>query len=107
MEAASLNIGQTVRTFAHRYGVAAFWRWWVGQLNALVPAGTRNAIRRRRLYPIIAFEPGAAVLSVPHVEDNTLAFVESARIPVTDDAGAAALAGRAAIDALPRNSYSN
>ena len=90
-----------MRNAAHRYGLSAFWRWWVGQLVPLIPAGPRNALRRRRLWPILAFEPDAAVLYVPQVADGFLAFAETARIPVSEEPSSLAKAGRAAIDALP------
>ena len=94
-----------MRNAAHRYGFSVFWRWWLDQLMPLIPAGPRNAMRRRRLWPILAFQSDAAVLFVPHVTDGTLAFAEAARIPASDDPSVVAKAGRAAIDALPRGPY--
>ena len=103
MEPTNLNF--RMRNVAHRYGLSAFWRWWSGQLVPLIPAGPRNAMRRRRLWPILAFESDAAVLFVPQVTNGTLAFAEAARIPVSEDLPGIAKAGRAAIDALPRGPY--
>jgi general secretion pathway protein L len=85
-----------------RLGLRAFWRWWVGELLPLIPEGPRNTLRRRRLRPILAFEPDAAVLWAPGVVNGTLAFAETARIPLAGDPAAIARSGRAAIAALPR-----
>ena len=106
MEPTNPNFRQSLRHAAHRYGLSGFWRWWSGQLAPLIPAGPRNAMRRRRLRPILAFEADVAVLFVPNVANGTLAFAEIARIPVSEDLPAVAKAGRAAIDALPRSPYS-
>jgi len=93
-----------LRNAARRYGLSAFWRWWSDQIVGLIPPGPRNALRRRRLWPILAFEKDSATLFVPQVGNGGLAFAEVARVPVSDDP-AAAMAGRAAIDALPRGAY--
>jgi general secretion pathway protein L len=93
------------RQIAQRLGLRSFWEWWTGQLVPLLPAGPRNAMRRRRLRPILAFDVDAAVLSVPAASNGDLGYKELARIPLTGDATAIAKAGRAAIDALPKFAY--
>ena len=102
MDKANPDFRQSIRDAMQRLGLRAFWRWWVGELLPLIPDGPRNALRRRRLRPILAFEPHAAVLWAPGVVNGTLAFAETARIPLAGDPAAIALSGRAAIAALPR-----
>lgn len=85
--------------------MTGFWAWWTAQLAPLVPARPRAAMQRRRLRPVIAFGADAAVVWVPRMTNGSLRFVESTRIPLAGDSVAAAQAGRAAIDALPRVAY--
>jgi len=72
----------------------------MGELAPRIPARWRNAVQRRRLRPVLAFDTDAAVLWVPGVANSHLAYREGARIPLSADQAAAAIAGRAAIDAL-------
>jgi len=102
MDKANPNLRHSIGNAMQRLGLRAFWRWWVGELLPLIPDGPRNALRRRRLRPILAFEPDAAVLWAPGVVNGTLAFAATARIPLAGDPAASAMSGRAAIDALPR-----
>ncbi len=69
------------------------------------PRGLRTAVRRRRLRPIVAFEPDAAVVWAPRLADGALAFAEVARVPLSGDPADVAREGHAAIDALPRVAY--
>ena len=83
MERTGLDLRQWLHDAAQRSGLRAFWRWWVGELIPLLPAGPRTALRRRRLRPIVAFEADAAVLWAPGVANGTLGFAEVARIPLS------------------------
>ena len=94
-----------LRDAAHRFGLAAFLRWWATELAPLVPARTRATVQRRRVRPVLAFGTDAAVLWVPRMHEGALALVETARIPLTGDAAAVQQAGRAAITALNVNVY--
>src|SRR6266545_3239495 len=105
MDTASFNLRQGLRESAHQLGLAAFWRWWTGQLAALVPAALRVAMQRRRLRPVIAFDSTSAALWEPGTADGALAYVESARIDLAGDPAAVAQAGRAAIERMPLVSY--
>ncbi len=105
MDRASSNFRQRLRSAAQRTGLRAFWQWWLGQLAPLVPGGLRTAVRRRRLRPIVAFEPDAAVVWAPRLADGSLAFAEVARVPLSGDPADVAKEGHAAIDALPRVAY--
>ena len=100
MESASPNLWQQMRVAARRAGLSAFWRWWKGELAALIPARLHNAVQRRRLRPVLAFDADAAVLWVPAVANSHLGYKEAARIPLTADPAATAAAGRAAIERL-------
>ena len=71
----------------------------MGELVPLVPVRLRNAVQRRRLRPVLAFDTDAAVLWVPRVANSHLGYMETARIPLSADQAAAANAGRAAIAA--------
>ena len=105
MERANPGLGQAVRNAAQRFGLRAFWQWWKGELAPLMPAGPRNALRRRQLRPVLALDADTAVLWVPGAIDGALGFTETARIPLSGDPAEVARAGRAAVDALPRIAY--
>ncbi len=105
MNQALADFGYRLRTLADRYGLPTFWRWWIGELSALVPPAPRTAIKRRRLRPVLAFGTASAVLWEPRVVNGALGYAESARIPLAGDAAATVQAGRAAIDALPGIAY--
>jgi general secretion pathway protein L len=100
MEAANPDLWQRVRSAARRTGFSAFWSWWSGQLAPLIPAQMQNMVRRRRLRPVLAFDADAAVLWVPAVANSHIAYKEAARIALTADEAAVAIAGRAAIEGL-------
>jgi len=91
-----------VRNLAHRFELPAFWSWWTGELARALPGASRTAVQRRRMRPILAFAPGAAVLWVPRVASGKLELVEQAQIPLGGDPAAAAQAGHAAIEGLAR-----
>ncbi len=102
---AATDFRQRMRDLAHRFGLPAFWRWWVDELAPLVPAAPRSAVQRRRLRPVLAFAADAAVLWEPRIQDGVLAFAVSSRIPLQGDPAAVQQTGRAAIDALPQVAY--
>ena len=91
-----------MRDYAHRLGLPAFWRWWMGQLAPLVPAAPRAALKRRMLRPVLAFAQDVAVLWVPRTSNGALAYAASAHIPLTGDPAFIQQAGRAVIDVLPK-----
>ncbi len=99
------NFTHRLRDLAHRYGLPAFWRWWMAELAPLVPAKPRVAIKRRRLRPVLAFGRDEVVLWEPQIVNGTLGYGEGARIPLAGDAAATVNAGRAAIDGLPHIAY--
>lgn len=86
-------------------GAAAFLRWWAGELAALVPGGARNALRRRRARPVVAFDTGAATILRPAIVDGALAMTELARIPLDGDPAQVDEAGRRAVGSLARVVY--
>ena len=94
--------GAYARELARTLGIAGFWRWWVGQLAALVPAGPRAAWQRRRLRPVIAFEGARASLWRPVIRDGQLAMAEHAAVALEGGADEVAAAGRGALAALAR-----
>jgi general secretion pathway protein L len=101
----TLKLRQGMRAAAQRLGLPSFWRWWVGELAALVPARARGALHRRRVRPVLAFASGAAVLWVPRSHEGGVAYAQAARIALSADAAAVAQAGRAAVDALPPDAF--
>ena len=90
----------TLADFARRTGLVGFWRWWSAELTPLVPTRAREAVQRRRLRPVLAFDGDEAVLYRPAAQQHASGLVESARIPLTGDANAVAATGRAAIAQL-------
>ena len=99
------DLKQRLRDSAHRMGLPAFWRWWMGQLAPLVPAAPRAAFKRRMLRPVISFAQDAATLWMPRTTNGALAYAATAHIPLAGDAAAVQQAGRAVIDTLPRVAY--
>ena len=94
-----------MRNLAHRFELPAFWSWWTGELARALPGASRAAVQRRRMRPILAFAPGAAVLWVPRVASGKLELVEQAQVPLGGDPAAVAQAGHAAIEGLARKAY--
>ena len=86
-------------------GIGAFFRWWTGELARLVPAPARNAVARRRLRPVVAFDGDVATIFRPLVTGGALEMSELARVPLSGDAARVADAGRHAIDSLARLVY--
>jgi general secretion pathway protein L len=86
-----------LRDFARRYGLSAFWAWWLKELSGLVPAGPRAAVQRRRMRPVLAFDGDRATLWQPLVKDGRLSMVETASIRLSGDPGAVAAEGRTAL----------
>jgi general secretion pathway protein L len=105
MERTSADLRQGVRNLAHRFELPAFWSWWTGELARALPGASRAAVQRRRMRPILAFAPGAAVLWVPRVASGKLELVEQAQVPLGGDPAAVAQAGHAAIEGLARKAY--
>ena len=94
-----------MRAAAHRFGLPAFWRWWADQLAPLAPRALAAAMARRRLRPVLAFEPDAIVVWTLVLRDGSMQFAEAARVPRGGDAALMRDAGRAAIEQLPRAPY--
>jgi hypothetical protein len=70
MDHATVNVRQWMRNLAHRLGLPAFWRWWMGELVPLVPAAPLAAVQRRRLRPVLAFTEDGGVLWEPRLTDS-------------------------------------
>jgi len=94
--------GAFARDLARTLGVAGFWRWWMGELATLVPAAPRAAWRRRRMRPVLAFDPPRATLWRPVVEGGRLAMIEHAAIALDGNPDEVTAAGRGAVAALAR-----
>jgi len=91
--------------FARASGVTGFLRWWAAELAPLVPSGARNAVARRRLRPVIAFDGATATLWRPVMRDGALAMEADTTIALDGDPAGVAAAGRQAVDALARVAY--
>lgn len=102
MGQAGRGIRSMVTGAAQRLGLHPFWQWWLSQLEPTVPSRLRNAMRLRRLRPVLAIDTDGATLWVPSLTRGTLGYKESTRILMSGDAAAVAQAGRTAIGALPR-----
>lgn len=87
---------------AQRSGFASFLRWWGAELAPLVPSGARNAVARRRMRPILAFDGPVATVWRPVMVDGAVKVEPTARITLDGDAQAVVAAGRAAIGELGR-----
>ena len=90
------------RDLARRLGVAGFWRWWMQNLSALVPAGPRAALERRRMRPVVAFDTDRATLWQPQNRDGRIDLVEVASVALAGDATAVIADGRQALAKLSR-----
>ena len=91
------------RDLARRLGVAGFWRWWMQNLSALVPAGPRAALERRRMRPVVAFDADRATLWQPQNHDGRIDLVEVARVALAGDAASVVAEGRQALARLSRS----
>src|SRR5438045_9118242 len=92
-----------LRDFARRHGLSGFWAWWAKELSALVPAGPRTAVQRRRMRPVLAFDGDRATLWQAVLKDGRVSSVETDLNALPDDAATVAAEGRAALaDALLR-----
>jgi general secretion pathway protein L len=89
--------GFRLRDFARRHGLTGFWRWWTRELAALVPAGPRAAVARRRTRPVLEFAADAAKLWRPAVDGGHLGMAEVARIGLAGDPAAVAAEGRSVL----------
>ncbi len=94
--------GAFARDLARQLGVAGALRWWVDQLAGVVPAAPRAAWQRRRMRPVLAFEPHRATVWLPVVRDGRLSMVERATIALDGPPDDVVVAGRAALASLPR-----
>ena len=90
------------RDLARRLGVAGFWRWWMQNLSALVPAGPRAALERRRMRPVIAFDGDRATLWQPQNRDGRIDLVQVASVALAGDAASVVVDGRQALAKLAR-----
>jgi general secretion pathway protein L len=95
----------SIAGYARALGVTGFLRWWAAELGALAPLGARNAVARRRLRPVIAFDADTATLWRPVMRDGAIAMEPSATIELGGDAAAVVAAGQAAVDASARVAY--
>jgi len=102
----SFSMGQAAASlagFARASGLVGFWRWWSAELAPLVPSGARNAVARRRLRPVIAFDGNVATLWRPVMRDGALAMEIAESVALDGDAQAVAAAGTRALDAVARS----
>ena len=90
---------------ARRSGVADFWPWWTGQLNALVPARPRAALARRRMRPVLVFDGNQATLWKPGLEGERTVMMAASTIALDVDPAAVISAGRAAMASLALGVY--
>ena len=95
----------SIAGFARASGVTGFLRWWGGELAALAPSGARNAVARRRLRPVIAFDAGTATLWRPVMREGALVMEPSQTVALDGDAAAVAAAGRSALEGVARIAY--
>jgi len=86
-----------LRDFARRHGLSGFWAWWAKELSALVPAGPRTAVQRRRMRPVLAFDGDRATLWQAVLRDGRVTRVETDSIALSGDAATVAAEGRAAL----------
>jgi general secretion pathway protein L len=91
--------------YARATGATGFARWWAAELAPLVPSGARNALTKRRLRPVIAFDGAAATVWRTVMRDGAIAMEAGTTIALDGDPAAVAAAGRSAVDALARVSY--
>jgi general secretion pathway protein L len=101
----SFSMGQAAASlagFARSSGLVGFWRWWSAELAPLVPSGARNAVARRRLRPVIAFDGNVATLWRPVMRDGAIAMEIASTVALDGDAQAVAAAGTRALDAVMR-----
>jgi general secretion pathway protein L len=101
----SFSMGQLAASLAgaaRASGATGFLRWWASELAPLVPSGARNAVARRRLRPVLAFDDHAATLWRPAMRDGVLAMEEASTVALDGDPAAVAAAGRHAMEALAR-----
>ena len=104
----SFSMGQAAASlagFARATGATGFVRWWLAELAPLVPSGARNAVARRRLRPVIAFDDKVATLWRPVMRDGAIAMEPSSTVALDGDPAAVAAAGRHAIEAIARVAY--
>jgi general secretion pathway protein L len=102
----SFSMGQAAASlagFARASGLAGFWRWWAGELAPFVPSGARNAVARRRLRPVVAFDGNVATLWRPVMRDGAIAMEAATTVALDGDAQAVAAAGKRALDDVARN----
>ena len=86
-----------LRAFARRHGLSGFWAWWGKELAALVPAGPRAAVQRRRMRPVLAFDGDRATLWRAVMKDGRPTMVEAGSISLSGDPATVAAQGRAAL----------
>ena len=86
-----------LRDFARRHGLSGFWAWWAKELSALVPAGPRAAVQRRRMRPVLAFDGERATLWQAVLKDGHVTMVQTDSIALSGDGATVAAEGRAAL----------
>jgi general secretion pathway protein L len=97
--------GARVQEHARRLGLAGFWQWWKGQLDALMPSVPRAALARRRMRPVLVFGGDSATLWRSATDNGRPVMAVATTIPLTGDAATIAAAGRAALAPLTRMAY--
>ncbi len=97
--------GPRLAELARRSGIADFWPWWSGQLNALVPARPRAALARRRMRPVLVFDGHHATLWKPGLDGERTVMMPASTIALDGDAAAVIGEGRAAMASLALGVY--
>lgn len=99
------RVSAALAAVAQKSGLVAFLRWWASELVPLVPSSARNAVARRRMRPILAFDGQVATIWHPKLSNGAVSVEPMATIALDGDAQAVAAAGRRAVDELGRIAY--
>ncbi|HVE48755.1 MAG TPA: pilus assembly protein PilM [Casimicrobiaceae bacterium] len=85
------------RAFGPASPTGSFIRWWLSELGAAMPKPTRDAVRRRRMRTVLAFDNDAVTIWRPALRDGALVMEPGERVALAADAAATAAEGRAAL----------
>jgi general secretion pathway protein L len=107
MENRSGNVSRYARDAASGIGLPRFWRWWMAELEPLVPAASRSALRRWRMRPVIEFGEREAVFWRPEIVDGEIELAAMAKAPLHGDPADIAAVGRAAMASIGADAQGN
>ena len=100
MASNSSNLRRYARDVATRLGLPRFWRWWMGELAPLVPAGSLSALKRWRMRPIIELTEREAIFWRPEIVNNAVELAALAKVALTGEGAEVATLGRAGVAAV-------